>query len=104
MSLHGAPCCYCGEPMIKSGSPAHPRYATKDHVIPVCDGGRGRKTVRCCRQCNEDKAHLSVAEYRGVLIMRHRRPHVFYFERLALRVLCLQAAIVARQWLVCIGF
>jgi len=99
-SLEGAPCCYCGTGMTRRGTFKHQgNYATKDHVIPVSAGGRGRKTVRCCRTCNEDKAHLSVNEYRAVLTVRHRRPYVFYFERLAARVLWLHTAAFIQQWL-----
>lgn len=104
-SLEGKPCCYCGTAMTRRGKPKQKNYATKDHIIPVSDGGRGRKTVRCCRACNEDKAHLSLAEYRAVMRVRTGRPwFLFYFERLALRVLCLQAAEYARRWLASLGF
>ena len=103
MSLHGQPCVYCGVPMMhKGGNHASPRWATKDHIVAKSNGGR--RTVRCCRQCNEDKIHLSISEWRAALSVRYRRPFVFYFERLALRVLWLQAAEYARMLLVSAGF
>jgi hypothetical protein len=104
-SLEGKPCCYCGSAMTRKGTFKHQaNYATKDHVVPVSAGGAGRKTVRCCRTCNEDKAHLSVEEYRAVLSVRYRRPFVFYFERLAAYVLWRHSAECVRYWLVSAGF
>src|SRR6266403_5302708 len=103
-SLEGAPCCYCGIAMTRSGKPKQANYATKDHVVPVCAGGRGRETVRCCRTCNEDKCHLGLNEYRAVLCVRHRRPFVFYFERLAAHVAWLQLMTAAGMLAVSAGF
>lgn len=102
--LNGHPCCYCGIQMTRAGSPAQPNFATRDHVVSVHAGGSGQKTVRCCRQCNEDKVHYSINEWRAALCWRHKRLHLFYFERLAFRVLCVQAGVVAHSLLRSAGF
>ena len=38
---------------------------TKDHVVPLSNGGKGllNNTVLCCRDCNTDKANLTLQEF-----------------------------------------
>ena len=81
--FHGAPCPYCGQTMSRYGDVNAPNYATADHIVPQCRGGR--ETIRACRACNQDKMHLSLAEWRLVLMLRHRRFIVFHYEWVALR-------------------
>lgn len=44
-------CCYCGEPLGRSG--------TLDHVIPKALGGTAdlHNVVSCCLACNSSKGH-----------------------------------------------
>lgn len=56
-----------------------------DHITPRCKGGTAIAVV--CIACNQDKHHLSLSEYRAVLCVRRRTFHVFYFERLAVKML-----------------
>ena len=74
-------CVYCG--VIMNNIIHDPHQATEDHITPQCKGGR--ITVRCCYACNGDKDRLSLNEWRAALCVRHRRLHLFYYERLALR-------------------
>lgn len=46
-------CHYCSRPLQPRGTDS-PLAATRDHVVPKSKGGR--KTVPCCRTCNEIKA------------------------------------------------
>lgn len=103
-SLNGALCVYCGVPMTHVGSPRQGNWATKDHIVAKSTGGRGQRTVRCCRTCNEDKCHLSINEWRAALSVRHRRPFLFHFEKLAIRVLWLLAGEYANRFLVSTRF
>lgn len=71
--------------MVAYGPTNHPRYATRDHVVPQREGGK--ETIRACWECNQDKSHFSLNEWRVALILRHRRPIVFHYEWVALRLL-----------------
>jgi hypothetical protein len=68
-------CFYCGTDLIKLRGPNYklanlrPNERTRDHVEPKCKGGRD--TVWSCRMCNADKSHLTLEEYR--LVIMHRR-------------------------------
>lgn len=77
--FHGAPCPYCGDTMSAYGNPNAGNYSTLDHVVPQSRGGK--KTIRVCRACNNDKGPLSLAEWRLVLMWRKRRVVVFHYER-----------------------
>lgn len=77
------PCAYCGITMTLNTQETQGNVTneTKDHITPRCKGGV--ITVACCEGCNRDKHHLSMNEWRCVLMFRRRRPVVFYFERIA---------------------
>ena len=52
-------CAYCQRPLIRNGCariPPHSRGATRDHVIPQCEGGE--RTVRACFACNNLKGAM----------------------------------------------
>jgi len=83
--FHNAPCPYCGHKMKAYGNTDDPRYATRDHVFPRCNGGHA--TVRCCRQCNQHKAHFTLNEWRLALCLRQRRIVLFYYEKCLLRLI-----------------
>ena len=55
-------CFYCGHPVYLTRGQNSPFQATKDHVVPRSKGGR--ELVLSCNQCNRDKAHLTLEEYR----------------------------------------
>jgi len=48
-------CHYCKRTMVDPRRRAN-LSATRDHVIPKCLGGR--KTVKCCRHCNNLKGDM----------------------------------------------
>lgn len=87
--------------MRASGPGAHPRYATKDHIVPRRDGGT--KIVLACRECNQDKHHLSLNEWRLVLSWRTRRIVLFNFERVAMRLIAQLALFHAACWIPALG-
>lgn len=62
---------------------------TLDHIVPKCKGGTA--TVIVCQRCNRDKHHLSLSEWRAVLTVRRRIPHVFYYEWRALQMALIHA-------------
>ena len=61
-------CVYCGE--------THRRVLTIDHVIPKSKGGPDswENWVTACRNCNHEKADLTLEEY-GKEIPLPKRPH-----------------------------
>ena len=66
-------CWYCGTSLKKHrGTPAGrkqmPDDYTRDHIEPKHKGGI--ETVACCRKCNSDKAHLTLQEYRLIVMYR----------------------------------
>ena len=75
-------CVYCGVTM--NNIVCHPHQITEDHVVPQCRGGKAK--VKCCRTCNQSKHNLSLDEWRILLSIRQRHVHVFYYERVALRL------------------
>jgi len=83
--FHNLACPYCGQKMSRYGNPNAPNFATLDHIVPQCQGGT--ETIRVCRACNLDKMHLSLSEWRIVLIWRKRRAVIFHYEWVALRYL-----------------
>jgi len=89
-------CPYCDKVMHTSPPPKRPKgvkksefkpiarahyndCATRDHIIPKSKGGR--ETIRVCGECNADKVHLSLREYRAVLCVRRMSLVIFPFER-----------------------
>lgn len=77
------PCPYCGTLMTLMDDVQVLTSETLDHIVPKCKGGTA--TVIVCQRCNRDKHHLSLSEWRAVLTVRRRRPHIFHFERMALQ-------------------
>jgi len=67
-------CFYCSKLLIKFASKKHrvvpPNARSKDHLTPICRGGRDSKKVTCCEECNNDKARLTLEEYRVVVAFR----------------------------------
>lgn len=61
-------CVYCGH--------GNKKNLTLDHVVPQSKGGKDAwdNLVTACKQCNSDKAALSLEEY-GKKIPEPRRPH-----------------------------
>ena len=61
-------CVYCGN--------SNQRTLTLDHVIPQSKGGKDSwdNLVTACRQCNGEKADLTLEEY-GKEIPEPKRPH-----------------------------
>lgn len=73
----GQRCYYCGIELTrnnpKKGEQQNPTGITHDHLTPKCRGGEktgGGNIVYACRQCNEDKHHLTLEEYRLVVAFR----------------------------------
>lgn len=67
-------CFYCGCNTIKgkkSGTIAQ-NTLTRDHVIPVLHGGKFLRSNRkpSCLKCNQAKGHLTLEEYRLLLMFR----------------------------------
>jgi hypothetical protein len=70
-------CYYCGTKLVKFHScrktPTNPPNGlTKDHLLPKFRGGEGiaNNQVECCCSCNNDKAALTLEEYRLVVAFR----------------------------------
>lgn len=86
------PCVYCGVLMTPCTPETQGRRwtnETKDHIVPRCKGGT--VVVPCCEGCNRDKHHLTIDEWRCVLMFRMKRPILFYhFELIALRNLLIK--------------
>jgi hypothetical protein len=89
-------CFYCGITLTKppsAGRGGHFKKGfhfpqtmyTRDHVVPQCKGGR--EFVAACFKCNNDKALLSLEEFRIIVGYRlnledwHHGSFVFYGER-----------------------
>jgi len=72
-------CYYCGvvlTPIVTERYvPNPPTMKTLDHVIPKCRGGEARRdganVVAACFACNNDKARLTLDEYRVVVAYRN---------------------------------
>jgi 5-methylcytosine-specific restriction endonuclease McrA len=58
-------CHYCGIQLVNGSSGDSDRTATKDHVIPISNGGRFSKWVWACKGCNCRKADLPVGTFRA---------------------------------------
>lgn len=56
-------CCYCKRTLEPSTSKARTAM-TRDHIVPRHLGGR--RTVPCCRQCNQIKGPLHPDAWRRV--------------------------------------
>lgn len=54
-------CCYCRVKLNESNY-------TKEHLHPKSKGGKIIKP--CCRECNSEKADMTLIEYREYLIMK----------------------------------
>ena len=56
-------CYWCGEPM--NSKPGDAREATLEHLTPRSNGGGGRigNLRAVCRECNERRGSLPVAEW-----------------------------------------
>jgi hypothetical protein len=72
-------CAYCGVQMTNGCDGQWPTAETRDHMLPRCRGGT--KLARVCLACNRDKMHLTVNEWRIVLMWRSKHLVIFYFER-----------------------
>ena len=50
-------CHYCGKKFPRE-------ELTMDHIVPIARGGKSTKgnIVPCCKQCNNDKQHLTPME------------------------------------------
>ncbi len=64
-------CCYCGCEMVDTQS-YHPRYATREHIVPRSKGGAEfdpDNLVVACRSCNTGRGdamwpeHFAVTEF-----------------------------------------
>src|SRR5215217_2372747 len=72
----GQRCAYCRRIMEARGSPGQ-LAATKDHVIPVWQGGN--ETVWACRRCNEMKGAMLPDEWSRFMAAHPewwRHPHL----------------------------
>src|SRR6266496_3982511 len=78
-------CAYCGVEMHRNKYDIKnlDRLRTKDHVIPRSRTAAfvSRPCVWCCHHCNQEKADLTLFEWRILRLIRERRIVVFYFER-----------------------
>lgn len=61
-------CFYCDQPMASPFLPSRPDTRTRDHLVPrrFRVAGGSYMTVDACRTCNEEKADLTLAEFRTV--------------------------------------
>lgn len=87
-------CFYCGVVLTPIVTERHvtnpPTMKTLDHLVPKSRGGEPRRdsanVVKACFGCNNDKASLTVDEYRVVVAYRNgliEKPTVlFNAERL----------------------
>ena len=57
--------CYYCKRQLSAPSDRSRTAATRDHIRPKHEGGR--RTVPCCRQCNQLKGGMSIEEWRGVM-------------------------------------
>lgn len=60
-------CWYCGQELYwySGDRNKHHDFATKDHLIPYSQGGRGAKNlVPACMWCNQHKRNRTLEEYR----------------------------------------
>lgn len=69
---HGR-CAYCGIKLKR-------RESTRDHMIPRSHGGQDtiENLWLCCRQCNKNKANMSLERFRTIFFGDDRQ---FEFER-----------------------
>jgi hypothetical protein len=88
------PCAYCGVEMTptllcKKGRKQLDTMESKDHIVPRSRAGKGmhNNIVKVCQNCNQDKQHLTMFEYRVLLCIRYRHIHLFAFEWAALRAM-----------------
>lgn len=65
-------CWYCGD-LAQTG----------DHVVPKALGGKNgwANVVPACKQCNEDKNHMTLEEYRAVRKARFLQTYVHIFPQ-----------------------
>lgn len=54
-------CCYCKRTLEAPTARSNLAF-TRDHILPVARGGR--RTVPCCRQCNQLKGSLHPGDWR----------------------------------------
>lgn len=100
-----ARCLYCGVSMtLPYDRKLSPTDATIEHFLPTSRGGHENDFVVACRGCNSDKRDLTLGEWRAVLAVRYVTIPVFRFERVALKVLWLQAGIELNRFAVKLGF
>ena len=97
-------CIYCGVSMTLPYGKLSPTDATIEHFLPMSRGGCKNDFVVACRGCNSDKRDLTLNEWRAVLAVRYVTIPVFWFERVALKVLWLQAGIELNRFAVKLGF
>lgn len=88
----GKPCPYCGHPMDASGfdgkAPnrySHPRFPTRDHVLPRAAGGAKGPVLVVCVTCNGDKGSRSIRTWRAYLA-RKGDPRAPFLDRLLARL------------------
>lgn len=68
----GILCFYCGCNTIKgrkTGTIAQ-NTLTRDHVVPKAINKVPGRTVPCCLKCNHAKGHMTLEEYRLLLMFR----------------------------------
>lgn len=89
---HGKPCPYCGLRMDASGFDGkapnrhtHPRFPTRDHVLPRCAGGSKGPVLVVCVTCNGDKGSRSIRTWRAHL-SRRGDPRAPFLDRLLARL------------------
>jgi hypothetical protein len=97
-------CAYCGVKMRRGatepGKEQAPTQRTRDHIMPLHRGGKQSAWVHAC---NQDKHHLTVNEWRIVLMWRRRRPVVFHFEKLIPSTLIGILTLKLSPWLRCLA-
>lgn len=76
-------CWYCGARVVLDPKGGAARMATVDHQTPISRGGSGAKDnlVTACQTCNQQKANMTVEEYRAYLAERRGAGVVFHGEK-----------------------
>ncbi len=92
-AVQGSLCFYCWKPM--SADPLHKaagHYATKDHLMPISQGGPAdwTNTVLACLTCNRAKGNRLPTEAEQA---RHGHIHALFNERVEIR----RAEIAAKE-------
>ena len=93
LAVQGGLCFYCWKPM--SADPVHKaagHHATKDHLLPISQGGAAdwTNTVLACLACNRAKANRLPTQAERA---RHGHVYALFNERVEIRT----AEIAARE-------